>query len=221
MTDIAEFINKDFEIVVITGNQFIQSKEFVNNYLASKLNVIHVPIFKYNKNKLFNRLIGNFIVSAQMYRFILKNIPQNAILFTVTNPIILLIFISLSIKSKNWKICLLVHDVFPDNLQVIFSKILLFRPFIYFLKKIYNQVYKKMTKLIVLGRDMQQCFILKKIELSKIKIIESWSEEKLPELTNDFNQKPCFIYSGNFGRVQGLERILGIFKNINNHILIN
>ena len=57
-----------------------------------------------NKNNLFTRLIGHFIVSLKMLLLMLKKIPRNSEVLIVTNPALLFLFSSFFIQKKNWKV---------------------------------------------------------------------------------------------------------------------
>ena len=97
----------------------------------------------------------------------LKKIPQNSEVFIVTNPAPLFLFSSFFIQKRNWKVNLLVHDVFPENLivgGVLSSKS---SPLFLLLEYIFKKAFLKMETIIVLGRDMKTIFE-RKIGFEKI-----------------------------------------------------
>jgi glycosyltransferase involved in cell wall biosynthesis len=132
----------------------------------------------------------------------------------VSNPIFLIWLTSLLAKNRNWKIKLLVHDVFPENISAAKEIGLFFRLFLPFLKHIFDIAFSKMNTLILLGRDMKDVFS-KKVQNVNIQIIENWADTESIFPTTTHQNKYIFIYAGNIGRVQGIEDLLDALNFVN------
>ena len=149
-----------------------------------------------------------------MLRLMKKKIPKDSEVLMVTNPILLLVLTSFFKRKYKWKITVLVHDVFPENLIVSgflnSKKSLLFLA----LNNIFKSAFKKMNRLVVLGRDMQKLFEQKRGNTNGIVIIENWSDtENISVRPIIETSKKVLLFAGNMGRLQGLEILLKALKN--------
>ncbi|MGY0408580.1 MAG: glycosyltransferase family 4 protein, partial [Polaribacter sp.] len=170
-----------------------------------------------NKNNVISRIIGHLKVAYKMQGLMKKKIPNGAEVLMVTNPVLLLVLISYLAKKRNWKIKVLVHDVFPENL-VISGFLKSKTSFVFrIIKRIFNNAFKKMDVLIVLGRDMKKYFIQEKGISEGITIIENWADtENISAHPILDNLKKKFLFAGNMGRLQGLEILLEALKKTKN-----
>ena len=215
LTEIAKSLTEKNEVNVITGPKYYEVKQ-QNSECESLENIrIHrVNSNGYNKNMLFTRLIGHLIVSLKMLLLMLKKIPRNSEVFIVTNPALLFLLSSFFIRKKKWKVKLLVHDVFPENLLaagVLSSKS---SPLFLLLEHIFNKAFLKMETIIVLGRDMKTIFERKIGFEKRIEIVENWADlDNINIFKNKIKIKK-FLFAGNHGRVQGIETLLNVIKKI-------
>ena len=215
LTEIAKSLTEKNEVNVITGPKYYEVKKENSEYESLENIRIHrVNSNGYNKNILFTRLIGHFIVSLKMLLLMLKKIPRNSEVFIVTNPALLFLFSSFFIQKKNWKVKLLVHDVFPENLLVggvLSSKS---SPLFLLLQYIFNKAFLKMETIIVLGRDMKTIFERKIGFEKRIEIIENWADLDNININENKSKNKKFLFAGNLGRVQGIETLLNVIKKI-------
>mgnify|MGYP000899895766 CR=1 FL=1 len=213
ITEIARSLSLKYDVNVVAGPEYYQAKnrKFESEMLGD-VRIYRVNTNGYNKNVLTTRLIGQFLVSFKMILLMLQRIPRNSHVVIVTNPTLLFIMSSYLVKLRKWKIKLLVHDVFPENLiaaGLLSSKS---SPLYRFLKLVFNNAFLKMETLIVLGRDMKNVFE-KKIGLeTRIAIVENWADlDNIHFVYNKSNTRK-FLYAGNLGRVQGIETLLNVLS---------
>jgi glycosyltransferase involved in cell wall biosynthesis len=217
LTEIAKSLTEKNEVNVITGPKYYEVKQQNSEYESLENIRIHrIKSKGYNKNILFTRLIGHFIVSLKMLLLMLKKIPRNSEVFIVTNPVLLFVLSSFFIQRKKWKVKLLVHDVYPENLLVggvLNSKSSLLY---LFFQHIFKKAFLKMETIIVLGRDMKVLFERKIGFEKRIEIIENWADVDNINIVENKIQNKKFLFAGNFGRVQGIEILLDVINTIKN-----
>lgn len=214
MTEIAKSLAKDFEVSVVCGPEFYEEKgEKVEVKPLPNVNVHRIQSKGYNKNSFISRIIGHLKVTYKMLRLMKKKIPKDTEVLMVTNPALLLVLTSFEVKRRKWKMNVLVHDVFPENLVVSgflkSNKSFSFR----ILKRIFDKAFKKMDTLIVLGRDMQKLFEQNKERKEGVTIIENWADTEniMPRPVAETAKKKL-LFAGNMGRLQGLEILLEALK---------
>ena len=217
LTEIAKSLTENNGVNVITGPKYYEVKQQgPERKVLENIRIYRVNSNGYNKNILFTRLIGHFIVSLRLLFLMLKKIPRNSEVFIVTNPALLFVFSSFFIKKKNWKVKLLVHDVFPENLLaggVLSSNS---SPLFLLLQHIFNKAFLKMETIIVLGRDMKVLFERKIGFEKKIKIVENWADLDNINASENRCKNKKFLFAGNLGRVQGIEALLNVISEIQN-----
>ncbi|MBD3799645.1 MAG: glycosyltransferase family 4 protein [Epsilonproteobacteria bacterium] len=138
-------------------------------------------------------------------------------LFAVTNPAFLLVIFAVFKKLKKFHYTLLVYDIFPENLPpagLIKESSLLYK----WVKKIFDWSYSKANLLVVIGRDMQQLVTAKTGGKVPTVLIPNWCDTDaiIPSAKADnpiiqqydLEHKTVFAFTGNFGRVQGIDNLL-------------
>jgi glycosyltransferase involved in cell wall biosynthesis len=140
-----------------------------------------------------------------------------------TNPTLLLFILYILKKIFGFKWILLVHDVFPDNLipaGILDSK----KKISYrILNRIYENIYSKPDKLVVIGRDMSDIMSKKIARKDNIVLINNWADDNefLPYKKLDFlsskgfsfhSDSVVFQFFGNIGRLQGIDNLLQSIK---------
>jgi len=218
----------DNQLSVITKSTYATDNEKQNiEKICSE--TIRIKNFKIKSNSLFYRFLKQLLLSISFFYKCFFYIKKNSRVIIVTNPAFLVLFISLLKKIKNIQYILIVHDVFPDNLvpiKVIKKNSIIFQSLNFLFQKAYSSV----DKLIVIGEDMKQLLIDKKINCDKISIIQNWADslEIYPIMNfnvesyynNEFENKIVIQFAGNIGKLQGLENFIKLFKIANNKELI-
>ena len=179
-----------------------------------ELNLFDSPT--YNKNSLISRVWGQIKQTYFFYKKIRGNLQADTQVVSGTNPLFLMVLLALLKIIKPFKWCLLVHDVFPQNLVpagILKKKSFFFK----ILNTIFNLVYAQADHIVVIGRDMEM--VLRQKNYKKdITVIPNWVDFKEIELRdkNDSDLiKQCnwendtvFQFFGNIGRVQGIDHLI-------------
>ena len=216
MSEITKSLNNEFEVEVICGSLFYEKNNDHKYYIDLPFLVNRINAVEYNKNHFISRLIGNLKISWKMFLLMKQKIPSNSQVLMVSNPIFLIWLTSLLTTKRGWKIKLIVHDVFPENVGSIKKINVLGRFFLPSVKYLFDVAFSKMDTLILLGRDMKDVF-LKKVNNVQLQIIENWADvQNISPKHNFSNKEFIFIYAGNFGRVQGIETLLESLNYIKN-----
>ncbi|WP_386693569.1 glycosyltransferase family 4 protein [Lonepinella sp. MS14435] len=182
-------------------------------------NAIYVrPPIKKNRGSLIKRALFEVMLSFAFLSKIFSNVSKNDIVFSATTPTFLLVVIAVLQKMIGFKWILLVHDVFPENL--VPARILKSDQFFYkILKKIFDRVYAKPDRVIVIGKDMQE-LVSSKTNKDNIDIVQNWIDESdilvqkrsdndlLKNIGWEHSPDTIFYYFGNIGRMQGIDTIL-------------
>jgi glycosyltransferase involved in cell wall biosynthesis len=176
-------------------------------------------LFRFLKDMLFSIAIG-----LKM----LRKIRSNDIVFIVTNPVNLLIIFAIIRKFFRFRLVLLVHDIFPENLVAtgyIRCNNILYR----FIKKLFDWAYSIPDRVITIGRDMSKVVAHKIVnDADKIVLIENWADhpfiEQIPRnqsmiFTMGMEDLIVIQYAGNFGLVQGLPEFVNLVSTIENDVV--
>jgi glycosyltransferase involved in cell wall biosynthesis len=161
-------------------------------------------------------------LSLKFFAQMVRRVKKNDLIFSGTNPIFLLLCIALLKKCIQFKWVLLVHDVFPDNLAaagILKKSNLPYR----FLDCIFCWAYRSADALIVIGRDMETLFRLKKMT-SPLIYQPNWANKNeitpIPKNQSKLIQvlawegKVVFQFFGNAGRLQGIDNLLSAIQKV-------
>ncbi|HEX8376324.1 MAG TPA: glycosyltransferase family 4 protein [Pedobacter sp.] len=184
-----------------------------------------VETINLDKNNPIKRLIRLIFLSSGMFLRGFFLIRKKDNLLIVTNPAFIVPFYALISRLKGSKLFILVHDVFPENL-IPANLIKSDRSFLFRVaRSIFNWSYRQADHLIVLGRDMKDV-MEKKAPNTSISVIENWADIERVQpgeflenpLIKQFQleQKIVFTFAGNIGRVQGLEFLFNVIKQVSN-----
>lgn len=217
ITEITKTLSKvqGGKIQVICNSELNGEKEL--SFVAGK--ITRLTNSKLDKDKILFRIVRFIMSTFKLSLNTIYNLKKNDILFGVTNPAFIIVFFAILKKCIKFKYVLLVYDVFPENL--ISANILRQKSMMYnLIKKIYDWSYSQADHLIVIGRDMEKLIKNKTLDTVKTSLITNWCDVSLviPTLKQDnkiiqeFNMedKIIFSFTGNFGRVQGIQRLLEI-----------
>ena len=191
-------------------------EQYIPDHFDKKveLNLFDSPT--YNKNSLISRVWGQITQTHAFYKKIKGNLDNNTQVVSGTNPLFLMVLIALLKIFKPFKWCLLVHDVFPQNL--VPAGILKRKSFFFkVLNVIFNLVYAQADQIIVIGRDME--IVLRQKNYKKdITVIPNWVDFKEIEVRDkndselikqlNWENDIVFQFFGNIGRVQGIDHLV-------------
>lgn len=233
LTKIAEGLALEHEVSVVTGPPDYSGKKSVPKYeIRNNVKINRIKVKSLNKNNLLLRLLRSILLSIKLTLKTITLAKKGDTIFIVTNPAPLLLIMTLVSKIKKTKLVILVHDVFPENLnaanilkkETLFFKVLL---------KIFNKIYRSADHIVVIGRDMDK-IIRKKINNASLPttLITNWADidDIRPEprfenkLLKELRLENNFVvqFAGNLGRVQGIDQMVEaaeILKNSNFHML--
>lgn len=169
------------------------------------------------------KLISNIFLSIQFAVKIIQVVKKNDIVFSGTNPSMLVLLIALIKPISGFKWILLVNDIFPENL--VPARLVSENSFVYKItRRIFDSAYCRADKIIVIGRDMKHAVTKKTSGKVPIKYIPNWIDlqDIYPVQIKDSYQnhdevserKVVFQFFGNMSIVQGLDIILGAISEI-------
>ena len=213
--EIANVMSSKYEVRVICGPEIYDKRKKTdpNNrfVLNPDIKVTHVKGVDLDKNTFFGKAMRFAVISWQLYQTAKKSIKDGDKILLVTNPAPVVALVSKLRKKRDFKLNILVHDVFPENTAPAGLKLPKFAYNI--LKNIFDKAYSRADRLIAIGRDMKQVLEQKVAPFEhqpKMAIIENWADLDIvsPMELGMHPDKFVLEYAGNIGRVQGLQAML-------------
>src|SRR5688572_28801765 len=180
MTEIAEELAKTEEVNIICGpSGYEKTYRTQEKMLNQRIKTHRVNILSLNKNKLTSRVFRLLVLSIKMTYQVVSKVRKNDEVLLVTNPAFLILALSVVKRFKGFRLAILIHDIFPENL--VPGKMINTNSWKYkLLKRIYDSAYRKADQLIVLGNDMEQFMVDKlKGRAPKMRVITNWSDEDI------------------------------------------
>jgi len=181
---------------------------------------------KFNKNKVWLRTLNLFTISFSIFLKAMRMVQRGDKVLVVTNPPSLPFFASIVCRLRHAKCYLLIHDVYPEVLTaagLLAPDSLTARS----LNWLSTWLYKRMEKVIVLGRDMNRVVSRRLLAAdSRIVIIPNWAD--IDEIAPMQRKGNAFLarlgiqdryviqYAGNMGRTHGIENLLASARGLQN-----
>ena len=171
-----------------------------------------------NKDKLLSRLVNLLTISLSIFRRAVTQFRAHDVVLVVTNPPALPFLIALACWFRRARCLLLIHDVYPEVL-IATGMLSPGSPWGRLTSWFTTRLYRRVDRIIVLGRDMRD-LVARKLErdLEKIVIIPNWADvdEIRPvssaqtQLARSLGLSGKFVlqYSGNMGRTHDLEILI-------------
>lgn len=166
---------------------------------------------------ILKRFLKQFGVSFDLLVQLYKAIRKKGVVFTGTNPAILLCLMPVLKGIFGFKWVLLVHDVFPDNLLAA-GLVKRGNPLFKLAKYYFSWVYAAPDRLLCIGRDMEALLHQKTSGRARTVFVPNWAngDDVYPiprrELAffknHDWEDHVVFQFFGNMGRVQGMDNLL-------------
>lgn len=226
ITKIAEKIADMGEIEVICGPANYHSAILNSTTkLDERIKITRINNPQWNKNNLVLRTLSFLIFTIGVFYQIIFKVKKKDILIVVTNPPTLIVLLAFLKKFKDFKMFVILQDIFPENLAV--TGILKKKTFVYkYLLKTFNSSYNKADHLIACGEDMKKMFVQKTEKIIPISVVTNWADHnEIFEQTDfdrnqfyqrDLSNKVVLQFAGNIGRVQGLDKFLEEYKRADN-----
>ena len=221
MTIIANAITSKYDVKVICGPEVYDANKkrdkASRQQLDSTIQLIRVKGVSENKKSSLSRAKKFILISHRLFDVAKRNIRAGDTVFMVSNPFPLILSMAKLKKSRDFRLVMLVHDVFPEGMLMRFhikgflAKLLMNK---------FNNAYASADTLISLGRDM--CDILNRKTRGKTEIvqIENWADiENIHPLERQKEEGIVLQYAGNIGSAQGLQEIILFVKEAANPLL--
>lgn len=228
LTEIARFMSKHYDVCVLAGPAGYEKGNTVTDVpeISGDIRVIRSSCIIKNKNNLFLRTLRQSILTLKLAANFIFRVSGRDKVLIVTNPAPLLFVMALLRTVKSVELSILVHDVFPENTLPagIFksSDHYLYR----IIRCVFSWAYARADRLIVLGRDMEEVIrekIKKFNHQPEICVVENWSDSdkifpvsRTHHLSGKYTTKIILGYAGNYGRVQGLMKLLACIEKVQN-----
>ena len=218
MTEIANAMTSKYDVKVICGPEVYDANkkrdDASKQQLNPSINLIRVKGVGENKKSSPSRAKKFILISRRLFKVAKKNIKEGDVVFMVSNPFPLILSMSKLRMRRNYRLVMLVHDVFPEGLLLkfhikgFFAKTLMNK---------FNHAYAKADTLISLGRDMCELLARKTEGKTEIVQIENWADtESIHPLERQPEDKIVLQYAGNIGSAQGIQEIIEYVKEAGN-----
>ena len=204
----------------------VVTKGYESRAYKDKNYIVH-SFGKHKINQSFiKKALSQIWTAFKMLHALSRTLRHKPIVLMGTNPSIFFILAVLLKRFRNFKLVVLVHDVFPENL--IASGIINENHFLYRgLKVLMDYAYASADKLIVVGRDMEQVVSEKRGSCVGVfrsaNFLDKPTFERIKELSlnkhlNDANiEAPTLVtFLGNLGRLQGIPELIEVLSLVKN-----
>ena len=235
LTSIAEGLADKFSVKVLCG----QPKHMSRGVTAPKHEIRNgVEIFRatattLDKNVLLYRLINMFTIGVAMFYNALKRFRKGDHVLVVTAPPTMPVTTAIAALLRGSSYTVLVQDSYPEILIAVGT--LQENSLSVSIINFFNRwVYKYASKIIVMGRDMNELFLRKTAGLDiPVVTIPNWADlERIhpkPRMSNQLLKelgildKFVFLYAGNIGHPTDVETIIEsseqLLSNLEIHFL--
>ena len=224
---LGEFNDNDFDIYILSPSERGQK---INNKVSriNNITIIQVPCLKIQKTNKIEKLISSLSLEfllLKAYKKHLKNITFDLVLFPTPS-----IFVNNLLKgiklSKNGFKYLLLKDIFPQNaIDLKFLKPNSF--FTKYFEKVESKLYNNVDFIGCMS-EANMSYIINERSINKDKIEvnpNSVNLSKYPKLYSNVFRKAeniknddlVFVYGGNLGKPQGINKIIKIAEYIENN----
>jgi glycosyltransferase involved in cell wall biosynthesis len=190
--------------------------------------VTYVPIknsVSQRANGFLGKLLGNIVLSLKFSFKVLRFVKSKDLVFSGTNPSILVLFIAMLKPLIKFRWILLVNDIFPENLLP--AKLISNNSYIYKTVRVFfDFAYRRADRIIVIGRDMQIVVEKKTNNQVRVDYIPNWVDlddvsvlsknNFLPFCKERLEDRVVFQFFGNMGVVQGLDILLSSISETKN-----
>ncbi len=220
LTKIAEGLAASFDVKALCGQPNYSKR---GNFAPKKEIHKGVEIFRVwattlDKNVIVYRLLNMLTLSFSIFIKALFSFQKNERVLVVTTPPLLPFIAALASIARGANYVLLIHDNYPEILIAV-GKTKKNSLLVKILDFFNRRLYKYASKIIVVGRDMEE-LVEKKIRGFDVPIecIPNWAElegvkpsnRAENQLLKQFNlsEKLVFLYAGNMGHPNDLESIV-------------
>lgn len=217
MTRLAEYLAADRRVGVICGfpKRTARGAIVPKRQVRCGVEIDRCLDLGLSKNSIILRALDVCFISASMFLKALKRLRKGDIVIAVTNPPLTPLLALMACRIRGAKCILRIDDVYPE--AMIAAGLLRRGGFVARMSQaLSGAVYGRMSRIVVLGRDME-ALVKKKIGGTSlpISVIPNWADvdsvEPLPKSGNGLaralgvQDKFVVLCAGNMGRVQAIE----------------
>ena len=219
MTDLAEDLalyGQNIEIVCAQPTYLIK-KKCPKQELRNKVTIRRIWTFLFDKNKVMGRILNSTSCFFNMLIHIFTT-NKNSLLVFNTNPALLPFLGFISKKFRNQRYIVLIHDLWPElpaNTGMIKKGGLFYKIIDYLMISSFMHA----IGIITISDKMKEGILRKVPEKKNVFVIQNWADaERLYPVEKGkiglfegfrLNNKKIVMYSGNIGRYQPLEVMIG------------
>lgn len=217
--NIVDGLSDHFEGMVVVSTSPEDGADFAH---IANVQYEQCPRVKYDKNSIVSRTLGQIRTSFRFSVTLMRVAKCGDVVFSGTNPALMIFVIALLKRLIGFRWMLLVHDVFPENTvaaKLTRSDQILYR----ILKLVADRAYACADVLLAIGRDMASLlktkvgnspvqieYVPNWVSNQDVRVVQRSASELLDAL--HFKDKIVFQFFGNMGRVQGLDSVLNAIK---------
>lgn len=168
------------------------------------------------RSSVLLRICLKLFISLRLAMKVARAARRGDVVFSGTNPEILLPMLVLLKPVLGFKLCVLVHDVFPENLLAAGLLKPTEKTYL-ILVAFYRWIYRRFDAIVVIGRDMQK-LIDGKVGTRRSTFVHNWVDQDdvspRDRLSSGlisslgWRNHIVFQFYGNMGRLQGLDGLL-------------
>jgi glycosyltransferase involved in cell wall biosynthesis len=187
------------------------------NEVRNSVNIHRCWGTTFNKDVLPLRMLNMFTIALSIMFNAIGRIRAGDCVLVVTNPPLLPLVVALACFIRRAKCILIIHDVYPDVL-IAAGVLNNGSPLAEMVAHVMRALYRRMDRIVVLGRDMEMLIHSKVPDHGRIIHIPNWADlglvKPLPRsennLLNELGLAGKFVvqYSGNIGRTHGIEYLV-------------
>jgi colanic acid biosynthesis glycosyl transferase WcaI len=172
MTAIADGLNTDWEVLVISGTARSASAAAPQ---TAQPRIVEVASWTPEKAALIRRMIAMALLSVRMFFATLKYVNKNDVVLCVTTPFTLPYAVTLATKLRKASAILLIYDLYPEALVMAG----LVQPGSFMVKTIRfanGILFGALDVIITIGRDVEALLLnYKTVESRQIEFIPNWA----------------------------------------------
>jgi colanic acid biosynthesis glycosyl transferase WcaI len=226
LTSIAEGLAKDRPVKVLTGQpkHMARGQRAPKHEIRNNVEITRAWGTTLDKNVLIFRLINMFTIGISIFVKSLVKLRKGDQILVVTAPPSLPVTAALAALIRGAGFTLLVQDSYPEILVAV-GAAAENSVFVKLVNFVNRWVYKYATKIIVMGRDMNELFVRKTAGLDiPIVTIPNWADlEAVQPTGRDENpllaelgitDKFVFLYAGNIGHPTDIETIVACAEKL-------
>lgn len=229
MTQIAEGLTDDFDVSVICSQPAYLGRgtKATSSEIRNKVHIFRVWSTTFDRRNLLLRFVN--VVTLGLFTFLkaLNSFKKGDLVLAVSSPPSSALITCIASLIKGSRYTLLVHDAYPEVLSAV--GLMREGSFVFSTIEFINRwIFKYASKIIVVGRDMQERYIEKTNGLDvPVVYIPNWGDVENIEPTDrlknplldelGISDKFVVLYAGNLGRPNDVETVIAAADKLRDH----